>query len=61
MVFGLFRKTDPVCGMKESKGKGLVDEKSGQWFCSPNCRQEFSKQTKSNEKRMNKKGGSCCH
>jgi len=35
MVFGLFKRKDPVCGMKEEKGKGT--EKNGKWFCSEHC------------------------
>ena len=30
MVFGLFKRKDPICGMKEEKGKGL--EQSGQFI-----------------------------
>ena len=41
MVWGLFTKKDPVCGMKEKKGTGI--EKAGNWFCSERCEKEFSK------------------
>jgi len=56
MVFGLFKKTDPICGMKQEKGKGIVDEKTGKWFCSKQCKDEF-------DKAMKKQGEirSCCH
>ena len=65
MVFGLFRKTgkiDPVCGMKEEKGKGLMDEASGHWFCSPNCKAQFLKQKKTGKKetKIGKHGRGCC-
>ncbi len=39
MVFGLFKRKDPVCGMKEEKGKGL--EKDGKWFCSNECVKKY--------------------
>ena len=54
MVFGLFKRKDPVCGMKEEKGKGVEEE--GKWFCSEHCLSEFTKSVK----KLNKKG-SCCH
>ena len=60
MLFGLFKKKDPICGMKEEKGKGLVDE-TGNWFCSQNCKDEFGKKVKEHESKMQKQGGSCCH
>lgn len=41
MVFGLFKKKDPVCGMKEESGKGL--HKHGKWFCSDACMGKFEK------------------
>lgn len=55
MVFGLFARKDPVCGMKREKGKGM--EKHGQWFCSPNCVKEFEKNERSSTAAKN----SCCH
>lgn len=61
MVFGLFKKKDPVCGMKQEKDKGFVDEKSGNWFCSQNCKDEFYKISKEHEKSMKKGKGCCCH
>ena len=48
-MFGLFKRKDPVCGMKEEKGKGI--EKQGNWFCSQNCLKQF-------ESKMKKAG--CC-
>jgi len=57
MVFGLFKKKDPVCGMKEEKGKGFIDEKTGNWFCSQDCKKEFDKRPIAKEP----KKGSCCH
>lgn len=48
-MFGLFKRKDPVCGMKEEKGKGLeFDEK---WFCSKDCKTKYEK---------NKPKESCC-
>ena len=47
-----FKKTDPVCGMKQEKGKGI--EKGGNWFCSKNCLEKFEKGIE----KMNK--GGCC-
>jgi YHS domain-containing protein len=51
IMFGLFKKKDPICGMKEEKGKGEL--KHGQWFCSGNCLKQF-------EQRLKKKPGGCC-
>ena len=53
MVFGLFKKKDPMCGMKQEKGKGAIDEKSGNWFCSNKCKEDYYKQSK-------KKHKGCC-
>ncbi len=58
MVFGLFKRKDPICGMKEEKGKGI--EKDGKWFCSNNCVNKFDVAVKKMEKKASK-GGSCCH
>ena len=57
MLFGLFKRKDPVCGMKEEKGKGT--EKHGKWFCHPNCLKEYEKQLK--EGGQNEGHGDCCH
>lgn len=54
MVFNLFKKKDPICGMKQEKGKGT--EKYGNWFCSVACEKKFAEQ-KSTQK---KQKGSCC-
>ncbi|MBI2138880.1 YHS domain-containing protein [Candidatus Woesearchaeota archaeon] len=61
MIFGLFKKTDPMCGMKEEKGKGISEE--GHWFCSEKCLKDF----RSSEKKHAKKdshgghgGHGCC-
>ncbi|MBR9699331.1 YHS domain-containing protein [Candidatus Woesearchaeota archaeon] len=56
MVFGLFKRKDPVCGMKEEKGKGL--EKHEKWFCSQDCMSKFDQALKKSQKH---RGGSCCH
>lgn len=56
MVFGLFKRKDPICGMKEEKGKGFVE--MGHWFCSQSCKDEFYKKIKKQEK---KGKPSCCH
>jgi len=55
MVFGLFKRKDPICGMKEEKGKGI--EKGGKWFCSAKCVKEFDKRNKSNKAAEK---GCCC-
>ena len=60
MVFGLFKKKDPICGMKEEKGKGFVDEQSGNWFCSNKCKEEFAQRMNAGEKKMDEHSG-CCH
>ncbi len=59
MVFGIFKKKDPICGMKQEKGKGFVDNETGNWFCGKHCKDEFDKGIKAQEKRMQKP--SCCH
>lgn len=51
-----FKRKDPICGMKEEKGKGI--EKNGKWFCSENCAEKFSTNPKVEE---HKHGGCCCH
>jgi len=51
MVFNLFKKKDPICGMKEEKGKGI--EKHGKWFCGQSCLKAYEKGTKNKQ--------SCCH
>ncbi len=61
MVFGLFKKKDPICGMKQEKDKGFTDKETGNWFCSQNCKDEFDKLRKEQEKRMQKHSKSCCH
>ncbi len=43
-MFNLFKKKDPICGMKQEKGKGF--EQNGMWFCSKNCMNEYEKQNK---------------
>lgn len=57
-MLGLFKKTDPVCGMKQEKDKGILDEKN--WFCSERCKDEFDQAKAAHEKKMKKSGG-CCH
>ncbi len=59
MVFGFFKKKDPVCGMKEEEGKGFIDKTTGHWFCSQSCKDEFGRRIKAQEKKMSKP--SCCH
>lgn len=54
-MFGLFAKKDPICGMKEQKGKGI--SKNGEWFCSDNCLQAFEKAAATGEKSNSHK---CC-
>lgn len=51
-MLGLFKRKDPICGMKEEKNKGF--EKSGSWFCSKNCLDKY-------EKGMKTPKHSCCH
>lgn len=41
MIFGIFKKKDPICGMKEEKEKGIFFE--GNWFCSDDCKDKFEK------------------
>ncbi|MBI2135849.1 hypothetical protein HYU06_02145 [Candidatus Woesearchaeota archaeon] len=43
-ILGIFKKKDPVCGMKEEKGKGMYC--CNEWFCSKECRKEWNKRMK---------------
>ncbi len=61
MAFSWFKKKDPICGMKEEKGKGFLDGKTGNWFCSESCRQEYYSKVKEQERKVQNRGGSCCH
>jgi len=54
-MFGLFKKTDPICGMKQEKGKGI--EKHGKWFCNQSCLKQYEKGLKSTSKPIR----GCCH
>ena len=56
MVFGLFKKKDPVCGMKEEKGKGTY--KYNHWFCSNACVKEHEKNMKNGHEWHGSHG--CC-
>jgi len=56
MLFGLIKRKDPVCGMKEEKGKGT--EKYSKWFCNSNCVKEYEKQL--NEEKVSQHKD-CCH
>ncbi len=56
-MLGLFKRKDPVCGMKEEKGKGIDDKETGQWFCSEQCKEEFLNASS----KQNQKSGCCCH
>lgn len=58
MVFGLFKRKDPVCGMKEEKGRGVSDNETGKWFCSENCRKEYLAALKKGQKKQESCG--CC-
>ncbi len=49
----LFKKKDPICGMKQEKGRGV--EMYGKWFCSDSCLGEYKKLLKKQPK------GGCCH
>jgi len=51
--FNLFKKTDPVCGMKKENGKGIT--KDNNWFCSQNCLKQYENKTKA------VKVDKCCH
>lgn len=50
-MFGLFKKTDPICKMKEERDKGTYFE--NKWFCSGDCLKKYKKQTKNAK--------DCCH
>ncbi len=52
-MFGLFNKKDPICGMKEQKGKG--EQYNGKWFCSKSCLKKFMTKEASNPHK------GCCH
>ena len=46
-----FKKKDPVCGMKEEKGRGMHEENN--WFCSKECLKKY--------KLKKPKTEDCCH
>jgi len=50
---GLFKKKDPICGMKEEKGKGITNQ--GLWFCSKGCLREYGEKMKNSAKKQG-----CC-
>lgn len=50
-MFSLFKKKDPICGMKEEKGKGKIVD--GNWFCNDSCLKEY--------KKGNVQHKDCCH
>ncbi len=52
-MFGIFKKKDPVCGMKQEKGRGI--EKGGNWFCSQDCVQKYASQ-----QQKESHAGGCC-
>ena len=58
MMFGLFRRKDPVCGMKEEKGKGI--EKESKWFCSKDCMKKYETKNKEIHGKKSEQH-SCCH
>ena len=58
MLFGLLKRKDPICGMKEEKGNGL--EFDSKWFCSENCKKQYEVNPKA-ENKEHKHGGCCCH
>ena len=55
-MLGLFKRKDPICGMKEEKGKGF--ENGGKWFCSRDCLNKYEKGMKS---LGHSHGHACCH
>lgn len=56
MAFSFFKRRDPICGMKEEKGKGI--EKDGSWFCSGACARKHEQAVR---KSKGKEIGGCCH
>jgi len=52
----LFKRKDPVCGMKEEKGRGASEH--GKWFCSSNCSKQYGKKLKKMQKEQT--GHGCC-
>jgi len=57
-MFSLFKKKDPICGMKEEKGKGVT--KHDNWFCSKECLNEYEKNMKDHKEHAGHSSG-CCH
>ena len=47
-MFSLFKKRDPVCGMKEENNEGIKTE--GEWFCSKACLEKYKGLKKNSEK-----------
>jgi YHS domain-containing protein len=50
---GLFKKKDPVCGMKEIRKEGIT--KHNKWFCSNTCLTQFE-----NARKKDTKTRGCC-
>ena len=63
MAFGLFnrliKKKDPICGMKQEKGKGM--EKDSEWFCSAACLKKFEEKKNESNNDAPKKSSCCGH
>ncbi len=53
-MFGLFKKRDPVCGMKKEESKGIEEE--DKWFCSNSCLEKY----KEKKKKTPSARPSCC-
>ena len=57
-MFNIFKEKCPVCKMALEKGKDYPIE-SGKKFCSENCKEEYKKQSISEQSHHS--GGGCCH
>ena len=52
----LFKRKDPICGMKEGKGQGIIS--NGVWFCSDSCLKQYKTKSKNS---VHKLGHGCRH
>jgi hypothetical protein len=57
MIFGLFKKHCPICGMAVEKGKSI--SRFDSFFCCEGHAEEYGK--KQNSEPSHEGHGNCCH
>jgi len=58
MVFGLFKKHCPVCGMAVEKEKAI--NKFGEYFCSEEHAEAYRQKLAKADSKAAGRGGDCC-